>query len=146
MLADAAYGDVTVFREALHRLNLAYAVGISSHLTVFVGTPRCGGARRPPRRGRPPTRFRLLERRAARSRVRTLATTLPAPGLARHVAERAPTHALARRVCRAAGDAGSRLAEGHLAPGSAGCCCSARVGSATVAKYFFIHLPATTAL
>lgn len=43
VLADAAYGDVTVFREALHRLDLPYAVGISSHLTVFRGTPRVAG-------------------------------------------------------------------------------------------------------
>ena len=47
VLADAAYGDVTVFREALHRLNLPYAVGVSSHLTVFVGHRRASGCSTP---------------------------------------------------------------------------------------------------
>src|SRR5205814_2965133 len=39
VLADAEFGDVTVFRRALHRWGLPYAVGISRHLTVFRGTP-----------------------------------------------------------------------------------------------------------
>ena len=39
VLADAAYGDVTVFRLALDRLRLAYVVGISSTITVWPGTP-----------------------------------------------------------------------------------------------------------
>jgi SRSO17 transposase len=77
VLADAAYGDVTMFREALHRLNLPYALGISSHLMVFVGTPRMAPPEPARRRGRPPTRFRLLD--AARPvAVRKLAATLPA--------------------------------------------------------------------
>jgi SRSO17 transposase len=40
VLADAEFGDVTAFRAALHRLRLPYAVGISSHLTVFTTRPR----------------------------------------------------------------------------------------------------------
>ena len=40
VLADAEFGDVTAFRAALHRLRLSYAVGISSHLTVFATRPR----------------------------------------------------------------------------------------------------------
>src|SRR5439155_20051812 len=58
VVADVAYGDVTVFREPLHRLNLPYALGISSNLTVFVGTPRTARPETARRRGRPPTRFR----------------------------------------------------------------------------------------
>jgi SRSO17 transposase len=45
VLADAEFGDNRMFRNALHRLHLPYAVGVSSHLTAFVGTPRV----RPPR-------------------------------------------------------------------------------------------------
>jgi SRSO17 transposase len=52
VLADAEFGDNRVFRGLLHRLRLPYALGISSHLTVFVGTPRLRTPRRP-RRGRP---------------------------------------------------------------------------------------------
>src|SRR4029453_17467264 len=39
VLADAECGDNGLFRAMLHRLRLPYAVGISSHLTVFRGTP-----------------------------------------------------------------------------------------------------------
>jgi SRSO17 transposase len=39
VLADAEFGDVTAFRAALHRLRLSYAVGISSHLSVFTTRP-----------------------------------------------------------------------------------------------------------
>ena len=51
VIADAEFGDVTAFRTALHRLRLPYALGISSHLTVFTQRPR---VRRPTnnRRGR----------------------------------------------------------------------------------------------
>ena len=45
VVADAEFGDNRMFRNALHRLHLPYAVGVSSHLTAFVGTPRV----RPPR-------------------------------------------------------------------------------------------------
>jgi SRSO17 transposase len=40
VLADAEFGDIGLFRAMLHRLRVAYAVGISSHVTVFRGTPR----------------------------------------------------------------------------------------------------------
>ena len=40
VLADAEFGDNSLFRATLHRLRLPYAVGISSSVTVFVGTPR----------------------------------------------------------------------------------------------------------
>jgi SRSO17 transposase len=54
VLADAEFGDNRLFRGMLHRLRLPYAVGISSHHTVFLGTPRLQ-PRRPSTRGRPRT-------------------------------------------------------------------------------------------
>src|SRR5947209_5661659 len=42
VLADAAYGEVTAFREELEERNLAYAVGISKALAVWPESP--GGA------------------------------------------------------------------------------------------------------
>ena len=53
VLGDAEFGDVTVFRAALHRLRLPYAVGISSHLTVFRDAAAHGHARRRDPTGRP---------------------------------------------------------------------------------------------
>jgi len=40
VLADAEFGDNSLFRAMLHRSRLAYAVGISSDVTAFVGAPR----------------------------------------------------------------------------------------------------------
>ena len=39
VLADAEFGDTRMFRAMLHRLRLPYAVGVSTHLTAFLGTP-----------------------------------------------------------------------------------------------------------
>ena len=39
VLGDAEFGDNTRLRTALHRARLPYALGISSELTVFRGTP-----------------------------------------------------------------------------------------------------------
>jgi SRSO17 transposase len=40
VVADAEYGDNSTVRQTLHRLQLAYALGISPTLTMFRGTPR----------------------------------------------------------------------------------------------------------
>jgi SRSO17 transposase len=55
VLADAEFGDNHVFRAMLQRLRLPYAVGISSSLTVFRGTPALCWPRTH-RGGRPRTR------------------------------------------------------------------------------------------
>jgi SRSO17 transposase len=65
VLADAEFGDNRVFRGMLHRLRLPYALGISSHLTVFLGTPRLRPARAA-RRGRPRTHPTLVSGVTAR--------------------------------------------------------------------------------
>jgi len=54
VVADAEYGDNSTVREALHRLRLPYALGISPTLTVFRGTPTLRIDRRqaPPRNRR----------------------------------------------------------------------------------------------
>jgi SRSO17 transposase len=145
VLADAAYGDVTVFREALHRLNLPYAVGISSHLTVFLGTPRVAAAVATTRPGRPPTRVRLIEP-VKPIAVSKLATTLPARAWRRitwqneHQATRWRAEFAAIRVTPA-----HEWRQRRLAP-EIWLLVQRPVGSTKVAKYFFIHLPATTAL
>lgn len=145
VLADAAYGDVTVFREALHRLRLPYAVGISSHLTVFVGRPRLAAPDDTPRRGRPATRFTLLDT-AQPMAVRRLAATLPRRAWRRitwqneHQATRWRAEFAAVRVTPA-----HDWRQGHLSP-EVWLLLQRPVGSATVIKYFFIHLPGTTAL
>lgn len=58
VLADAEFGDNARFRAFLHRTKLPYAVGVSSTLTVFPGTPRLLPPVPSPF-GRPRTRRRL---------------------------------------------------------------------------------------
>jgi SRSO17 transposase len=59
VLADAEFGDNHWFRAFLHRSRLAYAVGISSTLTVFLERPVLEPPPTGQRRGRPRTRSRL---------------------------------------------------------------------------------------
>ena len=54
--ADAEFGDCTTFRRTLHRLGLPYAVGLSSTIKVFRGTPRLAAPLPLTGRGRPRSR------------------------------------------------------------------------------------------
>jgi SRSO17 transposase len=143
VLADAAYGDVTVFREALHRWNLPYAVGVSSHLTVFRNTPRLAPPLAAPRGGRPPTRFRLLDA-VAPVAISQLVAELPARAWRRvtwrndHQTTRWRAEFAAVRVTPA-----HHWRAGRLSP-EVWLLAQRPVASTRVAKYFFIHLPATT--
>ncbi len=60
VLADAEFGDNSQLRDYLHRAKLPYAVGISSTLTVFAGTPVLR-LPQPIHRGRPRRRPTLPE-------------------------------------------------------------------------------------
>ena len=145
VLADAAYGDVTVFREALHRLNLPYALGISSHLTVFRGTPRAVPPAAATRRGRPATRFRLLDD------VKPIAVKALAAALPGRAWRRITWHNYGQATRWRADFAAERVTpahawrQGHLLP-EIWLLMQRPLGSRTVAKYFFVHLPATTSL
>lgn len=76
VLGDAEFGDNATLRRMLDRLKLPYALGISSTLTVFRGTPPV--ALPPPSagRGRPSARLRLLDDRRPEA-VRAIAAGLP---------------------------------------------------------------------
>jgi SRSO17 transposase len=144
VVADAGFGDVSAFRETLHQLKLPYAVGVSSQLTVFRGTPRVAVPAATGRRGQPPTRLALLDDVTPTALAR-VATTLPArawrrvtwrngdhdPWQAEFAALRVtPAHAWRQR---------------HLAP-EVWLLCQRPCGGDTVVKYFFVHLPATASL
>lgn len=77
VLGDAEFGDNATLRRALHRLKLPYALGVSSTLTVFRGTPRVTDPLRRPGRGRPPTHPQLTDA-AQPEAVRAIAAALPA--------------------------------------------------------------------
>lgn len=77
VLGDAEFGDNSTLRRTLHRLKLPYALGISSTLTVFRGTPSVAVPPRPAGPSRPPTRLSLVDAGRPEA-VRTLAASLPA--------------------------------------------------------------------
>lgn len=143
VLADAEFGDVTLFRAALHRLGLPYAVGISSHLTVFATRPR---VIRPVanHRGRPSTRDKMV--------------TPVAPIAVREwAAQLRPTHwrritwRNGRQPARTARFAAARVTPAHewryarLAP-EVWLLCEEERGTTPRVKYYFVDLPATASL
>ena len=76
VLADAAYGINTEFRDALTQLQLQYIVGVQSSLTVWEPGKQPLSAKPRGKMGRPP---RLLQRSAEHQpiAVKKLATSLP---------------------------------------------------------------------
>jgi SRSO17 transposase len=75
VLGDAEFGDNATLRRTLHRLKLPYALGISSTLTVFRGTPAVAIPPPRPGRSRPPSRLQLVDDTQPEA-VRAIATTL----------------------------------------------------------------------
>ena len=142
VLADAEFGDVTAFRAALHRLHLPYAVGISSHLTVFTTRP---GLRAPAanRRGRPRTRQRMVTAIAPLA-VRAWAAQVPRTRW-RQVSWRNGT-----QPTRTARFVAARVTPAHewrharLAP-EVWLLCEEEAGAKRI-KYYFVDLPVTSAL
>jgi SRSO17 transposase len=144
VLADAEFGDVTAFREALQRLRLPYAVGISSHLTVFTTRPRLEpppANRRGPGRQRTRLRLRTAQHPVA---VRDVLTALP------RRAWRRVTWRNGRQPPRSARFAALRVTPAHdwqhgLAL-DVWLLCEAERGPTTRFKYYFVSLPETASL
>lgn len=79
VLGDAEFGDNVTLRRALHRWKLPYALGISSSVTVFRGTPAAAVPPRKPGRAGTPTRLQLTDGSRPEP-VRTIAAALPRRG------------------------------------------------------------------
>jgi SRSO17 transposase len=142
VLADAEFGDNSLFRATLHRLRLPYAVGISSSVTVFVGTPRLIWPRTSGP-GRPRTRPDVAAGVRAQ-RVDHLAAAHPTW---RRVTWRNRRDAHAWSVtCMAV-----RVTPAHdwrhrrLAP-DVWLLCERDLGETPRTKYYFVNLPATASL
>ena len=119
MLGDAEFGDNSTLRDGAGIApGLPYAVGVSSTLGVFVGTPTLA---RPPRvagrRGRPRTPTDAADRRRTRSRCATLVAAWPARAWRAITWRNAPTaRAWTRAIRRAARHARACVAQRRLAP------------------------------
>lgn len=145
VVADAGYGDVTTLRRTLHHLKLPYALGISSTLTVFRGTPAIHPARivAGPRQRRP--RATLVDPHEVPVAVSALADALPAAAW-RMITWQHGSHPPRRAECAAirvtpAQDWGKHR---RLAPEVWLLC--ERPDDGAAEKYFFIHLPRRTAV
>jgi SRSO17 transposase len=142
VLADAEFGDIGVFRAMLHRLRLPYAVGISSHLTVFRNTPRL---RWPPspRHGRPRKHPELAHGITAVS-VSDVATSerhwQRVSWRNRREARRWTVQCAACRVTPA-----NEWRRRRLAP-EVWLLCERDLGATPRTKYYFVNLPATASL
>lgn len=77
VLGDAEFGDNATLRRTLHRLHLPYALGISSTVTVFRGTPSVAVPLRKPGRAGTPTRLQLTDATRPEA-VGKIAAQLPA--------------------------------------------------------------------
>jgi SRSO17 transposase len=144
VVADAEFGDVTAFRTALHRLHLPYAVGISSHLTVFRGRPRLVRPRPRPTRGRPRTRPRVAKRHTPVA-LRTVAAQLPAAAWRRVTWRNGSNPKRRARFAALRVTPAHEWRSGRLAP-EVWLLCEQEAGATARIKHYFVHLPATTPL
>ena len=144
VLGDAEFGDNATLRRALHRLKLPYALGISSTLTVFRGTPAVAV----PLRKRPnaprPRRLQVTDGSRPEA-VRAIAAALP-PTAWRRVTWRNGTnrpwvaHFVALRVTPA-----SDWRQRRLAP-EVWLLFERDLGSTPRVKAYLVDLPATASL
>lgn len=142
VLADAEFGDNGVFRAILHRLRLPYAVGVSSHVTVFEGTPPLIWRASPPH-GRPRKHHVL----APGVEVRTVADVALRQKHWRRVSWRNRRDARRWTVECAA----LRVTPAHawryrqLAP-EVWLLCERDLGDSPRTKWYFVNLPSTASL
>jgi SRSO17 transposase len=143
-LGDAEFGDSATLRRALHRAGLPYALGVSSDLTVFLGTP----ALEPPLplsgKGRPRTGRRLAPD-TRRVEARTWAAT-QASRQWRLVSWRNGTNPAWRaRFCAVRVTPAHDWRQRRLAP-EVWLLCERDLGPTPRTKYYLVDLPATTPL
>ena len=145
VLGDAEFGESATLRRTLHRAQLPYALGVSSTLTVFVGTPALV-APRPTRGPRSPA---LAARRwpptCRPSRSRAWAAAQPARAW-RVVSWRNGTHPAWRaRFCATRVTPAHDWRDRRLAP-EVWLLCERALGASDRTKYYLVHLPATASL
>lgn len=144
VLGDAEFGDNATLRRTLHRAQLPYAVGVSSTLKVFLGTPTLVPPAPVPGKGRPRTRPTLPPDVAALE-ARAWAAAQPARAW-RLVSWRNGTNPAWRaRFCAVRVTPTHDWRERRLAP-EVWLLCERGLGAEGRAKYYLVNLPATTSL
>jgi SRSO17 transposase len=144
VLGDAEFGECATLRHALHRAQLPYALGVSSTLRVFVGTPATVPPPTRPGTGRPRTRPTLAPGVTALE-ARTWAAAQPAPAW-RVVSWRNGTQPAWRaRFCATRVTPAHDWRDRRLAP-EVWLLCERALSGGDRTKYYLVHLPATASL
>jgi SRSO17 transposase len=146
VLGDAEFGESATLRRALHRARLPYALGVSSTLTVFVGTPALVAPAPAPHAGtgRPPSRPTLAPD-VSGLEARVWAAAQPVRAW-RVVSWRNGTHPVWRaRFCAIRVTPAHDWRDRRLAP-EVWLLCERALGTSDRTKYYLVHLPATASL
>jgi SRSO17 transposase len=144
VVGDAEFGDNATLRRTLHRAQLPYALGVSSDLKVFLGTPALQSPRPLVGKGRPRTRWHLPpDTQTVEARV--WAST-QGPRQWRLVSWRNGTNAPWRaRFCAVRVTPAHDWRERRLAP-EVWLLCERDLGATPKTKYYLVDLPVTASL
>ena len=141
---DAEFGDNATLRRTLHRAHLPYALGVSSDLKVFLGTPALEAPPPLMGTGRPRTR-RQLPPDTRTVEARAWAATHP-PRQWRLVSWRNGTNPAWRaRFCAVRVTPAHDWRDRRLAP-EVWLLCERDLGSTPKTKYYLVDLPPTASL
>ena len=144
VLGDAEFGESATLRRALHRLHLPYALGVSSTLKVFVGTPTLIPPPPSASTGRPRSRPTLAPNVVAID-VRAWAAAQPARAW-RVVSWRNGTQPAWRaRFCATRVTPVHDWRDRRLAP-EVWLLCERTLGASDRTKYYLVHVPPTASL
>jgi SRSO17 transposase len=144
VLGDAEFGDNAMLRRTLHRAKLPYALGVSSDLKVFLGTPVLVAPPPLVGKGRPRTRPQLAPD-VTSIEARTWATAQP-PRAWRLVSWRNGTNRAWRaRFCAVRVTPAHDWRQRRLAP-QVWLLCERGLGQGDRAKYYLVDLPPSASL
>jgi SRSO17 transposase len=144
VVGDAEFGDNATLRRTLHRAQLPYALGVSSDLKVFLGTPRLESPPPLVGKGRPRTRRQLpSDTQTVEARVWAARQT---PRQWRLVSWRNGTNPPWRaRFCAVRVTPAHDWRERRLAP-EVWLLCQRDLGATPKTKYYLVDLPSTASL
>jgi SRSO17 transposase len=144
VVGDAEFGDNATLRRTLHRAGLPYALGVSSDLKVFVGTPGLIAPTPLPGKGRPRTRPHLPPGTSTIDARAWAATQTPRQW--RLVSWRNGTHPPGRaRFCAVRVTPAHDWRDRRLAP-EVWLLCERELADGDRRRYYLVHLPPTAPL